>query len=76
LGIYIVGGLDQQDHVQLVAGAFMVAALALLTEVALGLAQRSLTPKGLRTGRRARKVSLLPGVAAFPTAEHEHAAAA
>jgi osmoprotectant transport system permease protein len=76
LGTYIVGGLAQQDHVQLFAGALMVAVLALLTEVALGLLQRLLTPKGLRTARRARKVSALPGVAAAPTAELQHAAAA
>jgi osmoprotectant transport system permease protein len=76
LGTYIVGGLAQQDHVQLVAGALMVAVLAIMTEVILGLMQRSLTPRGLRTARRARKVSVLPGVAVAPSADEEHAPAA
>jgi osmoprotectant transport system permease protein len=76
LGTYIVGGLDQQDKVQLVAGALMVALLALVTEIGLGAAQRGLTPRGLRTAHRTRKVSALPGVAAAPTADEQQAAAA
>jgi osmoprotectant transport system permease protein len=75
LGTYIVGGLAQQDNVQLVAGALMVAALALLTEVGLGLLQRSVTPHGLRVEPRARKVSRLPGVATTPPADDEKVAA-
>lgn len=75
LGTYIVGGLAQQDNVQLFAGALMVAALALLTEVGLGLLQRSLTPHGLHAEPRTRKVSALPGVAAAPPAEEEQVAA-
>ena len=75
LGTYIVGGLDQQDHVQLVAGALMVAVLSLLTEVGLGLVQRVLTPDGLRTARGGRKVAVLPGISAAPAASEEQAAA-
>jgi osmoprotectant transport system permease protein len=63
LGTYIVGGLDQQDHVQLFAGALLVALLALLTEVGLGLVQRALTPNGLRSTRGTGKVAA-PAVSA------------
>jgi osmoprotectant transport system permease protein len=70
LGTYITAGLAQQDNVQLFAGAVLVALLSLLTEVGLGGLQRAVTPKGLRQGRGARKVSTLPGAAAG-TAEQE-----
>jgi osmoprotectant transport system permease protein len=77
LGTYIVGGLAQQDNVQLFAGALMVAALALFTEVGLGLMQRSLTPQGLRSEARARKVSALPaGSPASPAGDKQAAAVA
>jgi osmoprotectant transport system permease protein len=66
LGTYIVGGLDQQDHVQLFAGALLVAGLALLTEAGLGLVQRVLTPSGLRSARGTGKVTAPPGIAVAP----------
>jgi len=55
----------------------MVAALALFTEVALGLMQRSLTPQGLRSEPRARKVSALPaGTPTSPAAKKQAASVA
>src|SRR5437763_1050569 len=47
LGRYIVDGFGQQDNVQLFCGAVLVALLSVLTELALGLLQRRLTPGGV-----------------------------
>lgn len=47
LGRFIVDGLAVQNHVRLFAGAVLVAALALLTEVALGYVQRVVVPTAL-----------------------------
>ena len=67
LGRLIVDGLAQGDRVKLFAGAVLVAALSMLTELGLALLQRLLTPAGLRLRPRAeRRVSLLPGAAAAP----------
>ena len=67
LGRLIVDGLAQGDRVKLFCGAVLVAALSMLTELALALLQRVLTPGGLRQARRTeRRVSLLPGAAAAP----------
>ena len=67
LGRFIVDGLAQGDRVKLFAGAVLVAALSMLTELGLALLQRLLTPAGLRLRPRAeRRVSLLPGAAAAP----------
>lgn len=69
LGRYIIDGIAQGDDVKLFAGAVLVAGLSMLTEVALGLLQRLLTPSGLRLGTRVeRRVSILPGAAAAPEA--------
>lgn len=46
LGEYIVDGLANQDYAELLTGAIAVAALAILTELALGALARRLTPKG------------------------------
>ncbi len=48
LGRYIIDGLDQQDYVKLAAGAILVAALALATEVVLAGVERLLVPRGIR----------------------------
>lgn len=48
LGLFIVIGISLRDSVQIVAGAILVAALALLTEVLLAVVQRLATPRGLR----------------------------
>jgi len=49
LGRYIIDGLAQRDFVQVFAGAVLVAALSVATEVALALLQRVLVPAGIRT---------------------------
>jgi osmoprotectant transport system permease protein len=49
LGRFIVDGFGQQDNVQIVAGALLVALLALVTELGLGRLQRAVVSKGLRT---------------------------
>ena len=51
-GRYVIDGLDQQDYPKLVAGAILVAALALLTEVALAGLERLIVPRGIRLLRR------------------------
>ena len=48
-GEYILAGLYQVDMTQILAGTVPVSVLALLTEVGLGAAQRTLTSPGLRT---------------------------
>jgi osmoprotectant transport system permease protein len=62
LGRYIVDGLAQQDYVLLFAGAVLVAAVSVLTELVLGGLQRLLVPVGLR-GRHADKNELFVGTA-------------
>jgi osmoprotectant transport system permease protein len=53
LGRYIIDGRVLPDpaarDVQIFAGAILVALLSLATELVLGLAQRWLTPRGLRS---------------------------
>jgi len=63
LGRFIVDGFGQQDQPMLLAGALLVALLALVTELSLGAVQARLTP-----GRRA--------AAALPAAEAAVAPAA
>ncbi|HXH56650.1 ABC transporter permease [Iamia sp.] len=55
LGRFIIDGYAVRasgGYTDVLAGAVLVAALALVTEGLLGLVQRALTPKGLRTSRR------------------------
>lgn len=56
LGRIITAGYGLQDQAQVVAGALLVAALALLTELALGLLQRRTRVPGTRPGRPGRAV--------------------
>lgn len=49
LGLLIVRGLRTRDTVEVFAAAFVVAVLALLTEAALAVLQRVLTPRGAST---------------------------
>lgn len=62
LGRFIIDGYATRSsggYVEILAGAVLVAAVALATEGVLGLAQRALTPKGLRVPRgRPRTPSL------------------
>jgi osmoprotectant transport system permease protein len=48
LGRYIVDGLARSDNPRTLAGALLVAALALATEVLLAGLQRALVPRGIR----------------------------
>jgi len=45
LGRYIVDGFAQDDNGMLVAGSLLVASLAVITEVGLGILERRLTPR-------------------------------
>jgi osmoprotectant transport system permease protein len=47
-GRYVIDGLSQQNYAMLVAGAILVALLALATELALAAAERLLVPRGIR----------------------------
>ncbi len=61
LGRFIIDGFATRrsgGFVKVIVGALLVALLALLTELVLGLLQRLLTPRGLRSERRARTSSL------------------
>jgi osmoprotectant transport system permease protein len=67
LGRYIIDGLATRDFVEVFAGAFAVAVLSILAEVALGGVQRLVVPRGLQTdpSRHARPskadLALTPG---------------
>ena len=47
-GRYIIDGFAQQDYAMLIAGAILVALLALATELGLAGLQRLLVPRGIR----------------------------
>jgi len=51
-GRYIVDGFATQDHVELVAGAILVALLSILTEIGFSVLERAVVPKGVQ--RRSR----------------------
>jgi osmoprotectant transport system permease protein len=54
-GRYLIDGQRQQDYAQMVAGALLIAALALLVEGVLALGQRAVVSPGLRSGGGARR---------------------
>jgi osmoprotectant transport system permease protein len=58
-GRYIIDGLAQFDYTKMVAGAILVALLALATETGLGGVERLLVPRGIRllTSRTTRRVT-------------------
>ena len=67
LGRYIIDGTAQGDTTMTVAGAVLVAILAILTELAMGYAQRKLTPRTSsaptkRTKRQPREFGPQPGL--------------
>ncbi len=65
LGRYIIDGFAVQDDVQIVAGALLVAALSIATEVAFAGAERWLVPKPLRrVSRPSREDEPQPVIAA------------
>lgn len=47
LGRFIIDGFAVGDHGQILAGAFLVAGLAVATELGMGALERILSPKGL-----------------------------
>ncbi|MEX0625463.1 MAG: ABC transporter permease [Chloroflexota bacterium] len=49
LGYFVLKGIATQDMPQIFAGALMIAALSLLTELLFGVLQRSVIPPGLGT---------------------------
>lgn len=53
LGRYIIDGFSVQDNVRVFAGALLVAALAILTDVLFSVAERILAARGGLHGRRA-----------------------
>jgi osmoprotectant transport system permease protein len=55
LGNLIVEGFQLGDESVLLAGAFSVAVLAIVTEVGFGGIERMLTPRGLKLAQRGRK---------------------
>lgn len=62
LGRFIVDGLSQGDQGQLVAGAFLVALLAVVTEATFAVLQKTVTPRTASSShRRGRKIVPRPG---------------
>ena len=51
LGIYLINGLATRDFVQLLAGAILITALALVVDGVLAVAQRFVVPRGVALGR-------------------------
>ena len=54
LGRYIIDGFAIRDNVQIVAGALLVAALSIVTELSFSVAERWLVPATLRRNARNR----------------------
>lgn len=54
LGRFIIDGNAQGDQPQVLAGAVLVAALAICTELGFGLLERAVSPKTASRGRRRR----------------------
>jgi osmoprotectant transport system permease protein len=75
LGRYLIDGLHRHDYTQMVAGAVLIALLALAVEGALAGLQRAVVSPGIRTGRtRTRpvdepKAETRPPAADRPTLE-------
>jgi osmoprotectant transport system permease protein len=61
LGRYIVDGFAQQDYPQMVGGAVLVMALALISEGVFALAQRATLSPGLRRSPSARAIEPAAG---------------
>jgi osmoprotectant transport system permease protein len=57
LGRYIVDGLARQETPRILAGAVLVALMAIATEYGLGLVQRWVTPRGAKPRDDAPAVS-------------------
>jgi osmoprotectant transport system permease protein len=59
LGTFVIAGLNSQDNVEAFGGAILVAVLAALVAIGLGLVQRWLTPLPMR--QQSRNQGLLAG---------------
>ena len=68
LGRYLFAGLKSRDYAQMLGGAVLVAALALIVELAFALVQRALVA---RAGRETAARTALP-VHLTPTIQKEH----
>jgi osmoprotectant transport system permease protein len=67
LGTYLTNGLAQNDNVQLLAGAILVAALALVVDGILVIIQRFVVPRGVSRGTtKKRNTARGRGLAANP----------
>jgi osmoprotectant transport system permease protein len=60
LGRYIIDGFAQGDQPQVLAGAVLVAVLAIITELGFGLVERVVSPRTLSQGRRRRAAQTEP----------------
>jgi osmoprotectant transport system permease protein len=60
LGTFVISGLNGQDNVEAFGGAILVAVLAAMVAVGLGLVQRWLTPLPMR--HQSRRQGLMAGV--------------
>ena len=68
LGVFLYGGFAQRgQEAQLIGGAILVAALAVLTEVSFAGLERVVTPKAL-SGRASKRRARSPGSEAIPAA--------
>jgi osmoprotectant transport system permease protein len=63
LGRYIFDGLLNQDAPRTAGGAILVAALAVAVDLILGLGQRQLTPRALRSTTRREPPEVSPALA-------------
>ena len=63
LGRFIIDGFHTGDDTQVVAGAVLVAVLAILTELSMGALERAVTPRTASTGRRRRERVFVPKTA-------------
>jgi osmoprotectant transport system permease protein len=68
LGTYVISGLDSHDIVEAFCGAILVAVMAALVALVLGLALRALTPAPLRRKRARGGMPRARGAAAALTA--------
>jgi osmoprotectant transport system permease protein len=66
LGYPIIQGIPLQKFDQVLAGALLVAALALIVDLLLAAAQHAAVPAGLRTSRAPRRRAAAPAPSAAP----------
>jgi osmoprotectant transport system permease protein len=68
LGTFIIDGLNQGNYVKMMAGAILVAALALLLDGILAIVQRLVSPRGVSQGKtKARNTTARGSVSATNT---------